>query len=100
MYKISDIEKEVLKNFKRLKIPQMFKTEYIDHMLFIELVDFDICTYLLEGKKFPNNFYAEVMQNYDQFKKNIDISNLDEWSKKYYYECIKVLEIFEKHCNG
>ena len=50
-FKISDYEKERLLKFKDASYPSIYKTDNTDNLLFIEIVDFDVCTYLLEGKQ-------------------------------------------------
>lgn len=98
-YNLSSEEKIILKNFKSMRIPSIFKEEYIEHMLFIELVDFDICTYLLEEKKLPDSLYKTAMSDFDFFKNAVDVKKLEKEEYLYYKQCCEVMEIFKQHCS-
>lgn len=91
MYNLNKKEKSFLEAFKNFKIPSIFKDYYIEHMLFIELLDFDICTFLLKGKEIIKGIYDEAIAGYNYFVEDIDIKKLDRDALKYYEMCAKKL---------
>ncbi len=93
MYKLTKEEKTILKTFKDFRIPLIFKDDYIEHMLFIELLDFDICTYLLENKEITKKIFNEALNGYRYFMEDIDINKLDNDALKYYQMCKDVIRI-------
>lgn len=99
MYKIDNVEKEILLNFKKSKIPEVFKFDYIEHMLFIELVDFEICTCILNGEKFSKDYYNSAMKDFILFKDIVETTKLNDEEMYYYEQCLRVMGIFEKYCS-
>lgn len=103
-YKISDEERSFLKNFKNLSIPDIFKDEYFDYMLFVEEVDFYVCEMLLNEKEITAEDYEWIVSNssngycpcFNDFVKFVDTVRLDKQSQKYYDSIFQVMEIFKK----
>ena len=44
-------DREFVTRFIRMKYPPIYKTDNTDRILFVELVEFDVCPYLLGQKK-------------------------------------------------
>lgn len=95
-YNLNYEEERLLKTFKTTKIPQIFKEDYIEHMLFIELLDFDICTFLLKDKEIIKKLYDEAIEGYNYFVEDIDIKKLDIDALKYYEMCQKIVRILKE----
>jgi len=104
-YKITSEERALIKYFRSLRIPAIFKFEYIDYMLFVEQIDFYVCRLLLKGKEITGEIFAEVMQGNDTtvgvgfncFVNSIDVSILDEATLEYYHNILRVVEVMRKY---
>lgn len=104
-YKISEQEKLILLNFKKLHIPLIFKADYINYMLFVEEVDFYVCETLLKGKEITSKIYEWIVSDsnnghcpcFNDFIKGVNKSDLDENAKMYYDEILRVMDIFTKY---
>jgi len=97
-YRISIDEKKIVEQFKNLRIPSIFKDDFTDRILFVEDVDFDVCTPLLKGKDIPDDFYNEMLERCDNFvAKSDDINEFDEYTLNYYNTCLQVVEIMKKY---
>ncbi len=104
-YKISEQERLILINFRKLRIPSIFKEDYIDYMLFIEEVDFYVCETLLKKKEITTKDYEWIISDsnnghcpcFNDFLKGVKKSDLDENAKIYYDEILRVMNIFTKY---
>lgn len=100
MYNLTKEEKSFLETFKKTRIPFIFRDDYIEHMLFIELLDFDICSFLLKDKEITTNLYSEAMNGYSYFMDDVDTKKLDKDALIYYEMCKDVIRILkEKQIN-
>ncbi len=101
MYNLNKKEKSILEEFKNSKIPEIFKDDYIEHMLFIELLDFDICSSLINNEDITISRYNEAIEGYNCFVEDIDIKKLDRDALKYYGMCKEIMLILkEKKINN
>ncbi len=98
-YKISNEEKDTCIQFKKSRIPSIFKWDLTDRILFVEDVDSYVCDLLLKGKEITRVIYDDIMADYKRFCDNTDINEFDEYALNYYRQCLKVMEIFEKYCS-
>ena len=96
-YILSENDKEFLLCFQKTRIPPIFKTEYIDFMLFVEELDFWVSNTLLRRKIISLDLYEKTICEYDDFVKIIDIKKLDEPTLIYYRECIQVVLLLKKY---
>lgn len=94
---ITVLERQTLKKFKNMSIPHIFKDDYIEFMLFFELIDFDICTLLLNNRILSEKLYKEAMCGYEMLKDHLDINVLDDSALEYYNLCLSIREIMIKH---
>lgn len=96
-FKISEYEKEILLKFKNSSYPSIYKTDNTDNILFVELVDFDVCTYLLKGKQINKEMYDYIINSYEKFLSQAEIDTFDECTLSYYNNILKIMEIFKKY---
>ena len=96
-FKISDYEKELLLKFKDASYPSIYKTDNTDNILFIEMVDFDVCTYLLEGKQMNEEMINDIMKSYQKFLLQINIDAFDEYALSHYNNVLEIMKIFKKY---
>lgn len=97
-FKISDNERELIRRFKNEKYPSIYKTDKTDNILFVELVDFDVCSALLKGRSIDDKQYKYVMEEYQRFLEQIDIDAFDESALAHYKDILQIMEIFKKYC--
>lgn len=73
-YNLTDEEKAVVNKFCKYSIPFIFKSgEYCGYMQHFELVNFEICSALLEGKRIDEKDYQMIMsQGVDIIKEKLD----------------------------
>ena len=95
--KLSKLEKGILRAFKNLLYPSIYKTDDTDNILFIESVDFDVCPILLKGKKISKESYNEIMVSYDRFLKQVNLNTFDDYALAHYHLVVKIMEIFNKY---
>lgn len=96
-YSLSKNDEEFLLCFQRTSIPPIFKTEYIDFMLFVEELDFWVCDTLIRRKTISLDLYEKTICEYDDFVKIIDIKKLDEQALIYYQECFQIVLLLKKY---
>lgn len=95
-YNLTEEEKAVLNKFCKYSIPFIFKSgEYCGYMQYFELVNFEICSALLKGKRIDEKIYQMIMsQRVDIIKEKLDSYALEffnllfawlKYSKKYYW---------------
>ena len=96
-YKITDEESFIVESFKSSRIPAIFKEDYIECMLFLELIDFDICTSLIKGEKISEEIVEMAIDGSKDYIALIDITRLDDISYNYYKQCILIIDIMKKY---
>lgn len=95
-YNLTEEEKAVLNKFCKYSIPFIFKSgEYCGYMQYFELVNFEICSALLKGKRIDEKIYQMIMsQRVDIIKEKLDSYALEFFNlyllvenivKKYYW---------------
>ena len=94
---ISEIEKDIVKRFTISKYPAIYKLDKTDNILFVESVDFDVCTSLLNGKKMSKNQFAEIMNDYQRYLQQIDFESFDDYALAHYKDLCKIMDIFKKY---
>ena len=95
--KISDYEKEILKRFKNLSYPSIYKNDNTENILFVESVDFDVCTHLLKGKPMNKEMYDDIIKSYERFLKQVKVDAFDEYTLSHYNDILKIMDIFKKY---
>ena len=90
-------EKLLVTQFKKKPYPCIYKMDETDNILFVEMVDFDVCTMLLREKRVDQNTYVEIMENYRRFLKNVDQTKFDSYAIEHFHDIVDIMSIFEKH---
>ncbi len=95
-YFLSYEEKRILETFKKTRIPAIFKEDYIEHMLFIEFLDFEICTFMLKGKRISKSMFDEAINGLNFFVGDVDKNKLDSDALTYFNLCLEVVRILKE----
>ena len=96
-FQITHTEKESIERFKKLKYPSMYKLDDTDNILFVELVDFDVCSMLLKGKPLKKAQYKEILNDYNKYLGQVRLDSFDIYAFMYHNVLIQVMEIFKKY---
>lgn len=96
-FHITEIEKEAIERFKKLKYPAIYKQDNTDNILFIELVDFDVCSWLLNGKAINSIQYKEVLKEYKKYQEQVSLESFDEYACMHYNIVNQIMELFKKY---
>ena len=48
-FHVTNAERETIEHFKKLKYPAIYKLDDTDNILFIELVDFYVCSFTMKA---------------------------------------------------
>lgn len=99
-FHLSHKEKELINHFRKLKYPAIYKTDRTDNILFIELVDFNVCSLLLNGEAINPIQYNEILSEYEKYLKQTDITSLDSYAIKHYDMVNQIMKMFVKYCNS
>ena len=81
MYKLSVQEKEDIKIFCVARIPDIYKEDATDNILFVEDVCFDVCKSLLKGTIIRSCDYYEMMRRYNVYLRQVQIDNFNNTEK-------------------
>lgn len=92
-------EEKIVTGFIRMKYPSIYKTDKTDRILFIELMEFDVCPYLLGQKQITSEQYSYILDEYERYLSQTDISILDEYAKEHFRIILKLMDLFKKHYN-
>ena len=92
-------EREFVNGFIRMKYPPIYKTDKTDRILFIELVEFDICPYLLGKSRIDSEQYNYILNEYERYLSQTDISIFDEYAKEHFNIIAKLINLFKKIYN-
>ena len=90
-------ERQVVNTFIRMKCPSVYKTDKTDRILFIELVEFDVCSYLLGKNQINNEQYRYILNEYERYVKQTDSSIFDEYTKEHFTLVVKLMDLFKKY---
>ncbi len=99
---LTEDEKLLVKKFKNMRIPSMYKDDSTVNILYVEHVDFDLCTMLLEGKKAKREDVQNEIKEFSIFLSNFaeyDALNFDfnEYDRDYLNILIEVVNIYIKY---
>ena len=94
---LSKYEREVIQKFKLSKYPSIYKTDMTDNILFLELVDFDVCSYLLKGKTIDKEQYEHIMNEYQMYLTHLNTNSFDEYALNHYKSIVQIMDIFKKY---
>ena len=64
---LNDEDREFVSGFIRKKIPSIYKTDKTDRILFVELVEFDVCPYLLGQRQIDSEQYSYILNEYERY---------------------------------
>lgn len=90
-------EREIVNKFVKMKYPAVYKTDKTDRILFVELVDFDVCPYLLGENRINKEQYNYILSEYERFLMQTDNSMSNGYEKDHYLCIIKLMELFKKY---
>lgn len=90
-------DREFVTGFIRMKYPPIYKTDNTDRILFVELVEFDVCPYLLGQKQIDREQYSYILDEYERYLSQTDISIFDEYAKKHFRIMVKLIDLFKKY---
>ena len=96
-YKLTADEKNLILQFKKDSYPSIYKLDHTDNILFVELVDFDVCNYLLAKKRIDQATLAEIMCEYQRFLSQIDIEAFDEYALSHFRKIVMIMDMFQKY---
>lgn len=96
-FNISKNEKETIMHFKKSKYPAIYKIDLTDNILFIELIDFDVCSLLLKGKSISHIQYEKIIEAYEKYLSQVNIECFDEYALVHYKDVIKIMDMFKKY---
>lgn len=92
-------ERCLVDRFMAMKYPPIYKTDNTDRILFVELVDFNVCRYLLRKSEIDNKQYDYIMSEYKRYLEQTDISVFDEDTQKHYELIVELMNLFKKYYN-
>ena len=90
-------EKEVVVKFIRMKYPPIYKTDNTDRILFVELVEFDVCPYLLGKIRINDEQYSYIMNEYESYLMQTDNTMFDKYAQEHFKVIVKLINIFKKY---
>ncbi len=85
-----------------MRIPSMYKDDLTASILYVEHVDFDLCTMLLKGKKAKKEDVKKEIREFTIFLSDFagyDVLNFDfnEYDREYLNTLIEVVNIYIKY---
>ena len=96
-FSISAEERRIVKRFMEAKYPPIYKLDLTDSILFVELVNFDVCPVLLKGKTIKTPYFNDIMNEYSKYLLQIDISTFDKHALSHYNDLTQIMKMFEKY---
>lgn len=97
--RVTDEEKAIVNRFLDMKDPPIYKTDRTDRILFVELVDFDVCPYLLGKIRMDNEHYHYILNEYERYLMQTDNSLFDEYANEHFKLIVKLMGLFKKYYN-
>lgn len=94
---LTDEEKKIVNRFLMMKTPPVYKTDNTDRILFVELVEFDVCTYLLGKNRIDTKQYSYILDEYEKYLTQTDSSQFDKYSKEHFKLIMNLMDIFKKY---
>lgn len=98
-FQITDNEKKLIEHFKKIKYPAIYKLDATDNILFVELIDFDICSWLLKGKSINRTQYKQILKEYSKYLEQVKVDLFDKYALEHYNIVIQIMELFKKYYN-
>ena len=95
--KLTNEERELVIEFKNMKYPSIYKIDKTDRILFVELIDFDVCSYLLGKSSINCEKYSYICKEYERYLIQTDVSLFDEYTKVHYNFILKLMNLFKKY---
>ena len=94
---LTDKEREIVIKFINMKYPPVYKTDNTDRILFVELVEFDVCPYLLGKIRLNNEQYDHILTEYERYLAQTDDTLFDEYAREHFELIVKLIELFKKY---
>ncbi len=95
--KLTDEERKIVSMFVSMKYPPIYKTDKTDRILFVELVEFDVCPYLLGKGQINSEQYRHILDEYERYLVQTDNSVFDEYAKNHFKFMVKLIDLFKKY---
>ncbi len=95
--KITEDEKIILSKFRKMKYPDIYKIDNTDNILFVEMIDFNVCDFLLKGKIINIDTYDNIMSRYHNYLMQVNLNDFDEYAKNHYGIVVQIMKIFNKY---
>ena len=92
-FKLLSNEIDMIINLKNSRIPEIFKSDYLDHLLTVENIHF----YLTEDLLSRKTIKYDLTEEFKDLQKTITLEKLDENAKHYYSNLVSVFEIYKKY---
>lgn len=96
---LSDEEKEIVHGFMRMKYPPIYKMDSTDRILFVELVEFDVCPYLLGKNQIDRKRYNYILNEHERYLSQTDILMFDDYAQEHFRLIVELIELFKKYYN-
>lgn len=96
-FNITDNEKKLIKRFKEMNYPSIYKDDSTDNLLFIETVDFVICPIILEKKIINKSQYNDIINDFNYYLSQVNLEIFDEYALEHYNYVLQIMDIFQKY---
>ncbi len=83
----------------RMKYPPIYKMDSTDRILFVELVEFDVCPYLLGKNQIDRKRYNYILNEYERYLSQTDILMFDDYAQEHFRLIVELIELFKKYYN-
>ena len=60
-------------------------------------MEFDVCSYLLEQRQIDSEQYSYILDEYEKYLSQTDISIFDEYAKEHFKILVKLIDLFKKY---
>lgn len=106
---LTDLEIEKVKGYQHARIPEIYKFDHTANILFVEDVDFDLCTALLQKmkvktdlfrtkKKVDREFVLNVIKEYSLYLSEVNIDEFDSYAMEHFKVLNEIVALFFREC--
>lgn len=75
---MTEADQKTLLKFTNLRYPEHYKFDMTDNILFLEFLQYDICPFLLKGKKITPDMMDYLLKQYSTFLAQTEIRTYDK----------------------
>lgn len=94
---LTNAERKIVDSFLAMKYPPIYKTDKTDRILFVELVDFDVCPFLLGKIRISSEQFCYILQEYDKYLAQTDEALFDKYAAEHYKLIVQLISLFKKY---